>query len=368
MKKVFFSLIFLTSYFLAFSQMPMDSLKAYYPFNGNANDESGNENHGTVIGATLTTDRFGNENSAYVFDGDNDMIELPTDFDYENRTICTWFNADIISLYNRIISIDHPDLQYGSSKIQVNNINAKDKLQMVKWIANEQFQYNIAEDQWYFASFVVEGNKIKYFVNGLLVDSVTSSYQTSVSGQPNAFIGVSRTGESRFFDGIIDDVRVYNKALTEKEILHLYTEGYDFLYNFDTVTITETVFDTTIIYDTTTIYNIDTLTVYDSIAVTDTLMVDVSLIGFEEPNNINRIKVFPNPAHEILTINTGEYQNMEGYSLRITNNQAQTVFETMINEQEFQINVNDFGAEGLYFLRIINPNQEIIELRKIILL
>ena len=48
-----------------------DGLIAYYPFNGNANDESGNGNDGTVNGATLTNDRFGNEDSAYSFDGNN---------------------------------------------------------------------------------------------------------------------------------------------------------------------------------------------------------------------------------------------------------------------------------------------------------
>jgi len=51
-----------------------DGLVAYYPFNGNANDESGNGNNGTVNGATLTSDRFGNANSAYSFDGVNMRI------------------------------------------------------------------------------------------------------------------------------------------------------------------------------------------------------------------------------------------------------------------------------------------------------
>ena len=54
-----------------------DGLMAYYPFTGNANDSSGNENHGTVNGATLTTDRLGNANSAYSFDGEDDYIKVP---------------------------------------------------------------------------------------------------------------------------------------------------------------------------------------------------------------------------------------------------------------------------------------------------
>ncbi|HYG15824.1 MAG TPA: hypothetical protein VEC12_08735, partial [Bacteroidia bacterium] len=51
-------------------------LVAYYPFTGNAGDSSGTGNHGSVNGAILTTDRFGNPNSAYQFDGSNDYIEI----------------------------------------------------------------------------------------------------------------------------------------------------------------------------------------------------------------------------------------------------------------------------------------------------
>ena len=56
------------------SQTLNDNLLSYYPFNGNVDDESGNANHGTVYGATLTEDRFGNANSAYSFDGVDDYI------------------------------------------------------------------------------------------------------------------------------------------------------------------------------------------------------------------------------------------------------------------------------------------------------
>ncbi len=50
-------------------------LIAYYPFNGNANDESGNQNHATINGATLTADKDDNLNSAYSFNGLNNYIE-----------------------------------------------------------------------------------------------------------------------------------------------------------------------------------------------------------------------------------------------------------------------------------------------------
>jgi hypothetical protein len=352
MKKLVFSLIFLTVYCIGFSQMPADSLKAYYPFNGNANDESGNENHGTVIGATLTTDRFGNENSAYLFDGLNDFIQLPSDFDLETRTVCVWFNAESIGYFNRIFTVDHPDLQYGSTKIMVNAESNADYLNMTRWVPTYHYEIGISKEAWNFAVLSINGNTLKYYLNGLFMDSLQGNYIISDYGEPKAFLGVSSLTDSRFFDGKIDDLRVYDRELSAKEVLRLYTEDMDDLYNYDTI----------ITYET------DTITVYDSIAVTDTLMVDVSLAGLEDPHDINRIKVFPNPANEIININTGAYENMVGYSLRITNAQAQTVFESLINEQEFQIEVNDFGAEGLYFLRIISPSQEVVEIKKIILL
>jgi hypothetical protein len=80
------------------SYVPTNGLVGWWPFNGNANDESGNGNNGTVNGATLTTDRNGNANAAYSFDGVNDYIQsinplgnLTSDFTISLYTnIATW--------------------------------------------------------------------------------------------------------------------------------------------------------------------------------------------------------------------------------------------------------------------------------------
>jgi len=77
-----------------FAQIPTDSLVAYYPFNGNANDESGNGNNGIVNGATLTADRFGNANSAYSFDGVSNYIEVA-----DNSTLNFGTNDFSISMW-----------------------------------------------------------------------------------------------------------------------------------------------------------------------------------------------------------------------------------------------------------------------------
>ena len=69
-------------------------LIAYYPFNTNTNDESGNGNNGTVNGATLTTDRFGKANSAYKFDGSNLIAVNPAQFKNQTFTYAIWVKLD----------------------------------------------------------------------------------------------------------------------------------------------------------------------------------------------------------------------------------------------------------------------------------
>ncbi len=77
--------------------VPTSGLVGWWPFNGNANDESGNGNNGTVNGATLTTDRFGVANKAYSFDGTNSNIVIAdnTLLRPTNITISVWVKTDL---------------------------------------------------------------------------------------------------------------------------------------------------------------------------------------------------------------------------------------------------------------------------------
>ena len=79
-----------------------NGLVAYYPFNGNANDESGNGNDGTVNGATLTTDRFGNTDQAYSFDG-NDYISTIYGFDSPKELFQFGFNLSNYGSSNQCV-------------------------------------------------------------------------------------------------------------------------------------------------------------------------------------------------------------------------------------------------------------------------
>ena len=91
-------------------------LAGHYPFNGNATDESGSGLNGTEQGATLTDDRFGTANSAYTFDGSPSYISLPSEFDFQARSISLWLKAlatNYGSNYGSIYQSDNPSLAMG---------------------------------------------------------------------------------------------------------------------------------------------------------------------------------------------------------------------------------------------------------------
>lgn len=75
-RNVFFLILSLWIGLSGFAQIPLNGLIAWFPFNGNANDMSGNGHNGTVYGATLTTDRFGNTYGAFNFNGSTSYITV----------------------------------------------------------------------------------------------------------------------------------------------------------------------------------------------------------------------------------------------------------------------------------------------------
>ncbi len=202
-------------------------LVAYYPFNGNANDESGNGNNGTVYGATLATDRFGNANKAYDFNGINNFIEFSNKFDILTRTIDLWFyadDADYSSSYGSIYQSDNQNLLYGNTGVAIKDIGGLKKLLLT--ISGVTDTINIITNSWNNLAITVNANKeINYYYNGILIGSKTFiQYVSSVDGLDIAIIGSSRLAYNQYFKGKIDDVRIYNRALSNNEIQLLYNE------------------------------------------------------------------------------------------------------------------------------------------------
>ena len=113
----------------------------------------------------------------------------------------------------------------------------------------------------------------------------------------------------------------------------------------------------------------DTIVVYDTtfITVTDTLIINTTISGLNPPNNANSIKVFPNPTNDYITIDYGNFGIMNGYQLKIENSLGQQVFQTSITQQSDYLSLTNWGGNGLYFVRIIDPQGNTIDIRKIVL-
>jgi hypothetical protein len=208
-------------------------LQAFYPFTGNAIDYSGNGHDGIVFGeALLTTDRFGNQNCAYEFDGIDDYINTFSTFDFEERTLSVWINPyDTIgsggsgddTMINVAISQDDIELNYGILRVDIDDGNMK------LWAGGVSGTYTdstIIPHNWYHLVLVRNENSTKYYVNGEFVGSGTSdNIGSSYLPNYNFIVGCGRTTDNQYFNGKIDDIRIYNRALQQCEIESLFNNN-----------------------------------------------------------------------------------------------------------------------------------------------
>lgn len=230
-----FSMLAILGFLFAFSGVVYadlnNGLVAYYPFNGNANDESGNGNDGTVNGATLTEDRFGNAETAYSFDGIDNYISVPDDTSLNlinELTISVWVNSRNISKVNQdIIS----KTESGSYSLTLNESDESDKINRFAFLAmisgGYKYYYSdthIESDTWYHVVSVYDGSYVKIYVDGIQ-ETIHVQDGSIQSNNSSLIIGNESRQLHEPFDGYIDDIRIYNRALSESEIQELYLEG-----------------------------------------------------------------------------------------------------------------------------------------------
>ena len=206
------------------SQPPTEGLVAYYPFNGNANDESGNGNHGTVKGATLTTDRFGNANSAYNFDGVDDWISLgdPSILQItSDLTITAWIFLEQGEVTNHIFS--RRSTNCGAIGYQIGHETNGLYFSSGNNAAVPS-NISVSENQWVFIAVVFNDalNTVDFYVDN---QKLLGQDVVDLGNPANADIQIGQANGcslSTLFDGVIDDIRVYNHTLSEAEIQALY--------------------------------------------------------------------------------------------------------------------------------------------------
>jgi len=205
-----------------------DGLIAYYPFNNNANDISGNDNNGSVNGAVLTEDRFGNPNSAYYFDGIDDYIVITSNESLDitgSFTFIAWVNVFgstndhqivISKWYNNCVQNRSYVLEFQPNgktlQIPVGGGVSTDNY------SNAFSEKEISFEKWHFIVAVYDMASLKIYIDGEKTCHLTT---TGLIPKTDTLVYIGRhecsTDKNTFF-GNIDDVRIYNRALSLDEI------------------------------------------------------------------------------------------------------------------------------------------------------
>ncbi|HMN49448.1 MAG TPA: T9SS type A sorting domain-containing protein [Ignavibacteriaceae bacterium] len=204
------------------------SLVAYYPFNGNANDESGNGNHGTITGALVTpaADRYGEEGKVYKF-WYPDYVSVPTNSSFftDEFTVSYWYKVEaywgdrcVLSCVGRNGGYQQP---FSGTTFQY------------------LFGYNFPTNSWFWTNYTVPNTPntwqhiattykktgdnasiTKLYINGELKSSDTYGNTIAYPGSEIFYIG--RNHSDLGLNGELDEVRFYNKTLDDQEIKNLY--------------------------------------------------------------------------------------------------------------------------------------------------
>ena len=223
----------------SFSQVNLNAgLVAYYPFNGNANDASGNGNNPIFNNATPTSDRFGNPNSAYSFNGTDNYIRIPNSSSLNSSnqiSICAWVKVE--GFYqgtchgNNVVMKGNADYQTGNYKIRFDDsyfTNGQNCSSSNPDVNHETFfglnsspsstAPFIQTGQWYSVVYTCDGVTAKTYVNCELTGSGPANGITFTNSD-DLFLGSLDNAQFPYwFNGVMDEVRIYNRPINEDEI------------------------------------------------------------------------------------------------------------------------------------------------------
>lgn len=330
------------------SYVPTNGLLGWWPFSNSAADMGGNSHNGTVNGALLTTDRFGNANAAYSFDGVDDFIQTEqiTD-DLTEFTISLWFQSAKLpeaTEFKGLIGKGKPGetgednstfyVGFNNTSLQLGFENSSGDNKEILLADPCALLYS-------WKNIVITFNKtdkyLRTFVNGIRTDSVFATFTPVHNSLPlifgNSIVNpVDNSMTKQCFKGQIDDIGVWKRALSLKEVQNLYQ-------------------------------NIE----YQKIATTDTLFINMGISSANPISYNNSIKIYPNPAKDQVTIDYGDYESLSGYQIKIDNSLGQEMFQTTVTQKTSSIKLNTWTGNGMYYVKVIDPKGNTIDIKKIIL-
>ena len=308
-----FLLFFITSFCSTMCFGQTNDLIGYYAFDGDAIDSSDYQNHGAIIDAVLTNDLNGNPENAYHFNGETSYIAMGNNESLEVDTavsISAWFKAKGNGSPSSGGIIANKEGEYSLARFADGSIRwalAFDGIWDNHINTNTIIPLN--EPTHVALTYSMTEGKVKIFVNCELVFSENHSSPLGdyTPNQDELRVG-ARQFLPQFFDGTIDEVKIYNRALTLGEI-------------------------------------------QENCILT-------SEVNLELKNN--RINIFPNPTDGPLFI---ENEYFEGQSYTIYNSVGKLIKRGLISDQNFDlVGLN----QGIYFISILDKENNLIAIKKII--
>jgi hypothetical protein len=221
------------------SYLPANGLVGWWPFNGNANDESGGGHNGIINGATLTSDRFSNANSAYSFNGSSSYIFCGNFSNLSTSTlsglsISYWFNSSS----SEGVNSDCYDLRSTNNNSYQTLLNnpSPNNVSLVRFLmpsggCNKSSNTNYNLNQW---NHIVEvndftTNTFRLFFNGIEINMTNNLACSQIPALINPRFNIGsrfnyiENSRCCYFSGKLDDFGLYNRALTQQEITNLYS-------------------------------------------------------------------------------------------------------------------------------------------------
>jgi hypothetical protein len=286
------------------SYVPSNGLVGWWPFSGNANDESGNGNTGTVYAAALTEDRFGVTNNSFIFEDTPDKIKVVGNVELQlanTFTITSWvkpLNNTYGSGPNYHAIVEKWGISGDASYLFA--LTPEGKPLMVSHNGNNFFlntNTTIPFDNWTFLVYTQDDNIGSIYINGVL--DTTSNNMATPQPNNNPLLFASNDSYNQdwigdAYEGTLDDIGIWNRALTQEEITSLYFG---------------------------------------------------SSVGVNEVSQSNLFSVFPNPAQS--EINVKLDAKLLGSEFTINNNIGKAVKTGKLNSENTTIELNDLPG-GIY--------------------
>jgi hypothetical protein len=193
------------------------------------------------------------------------------------------------------------------------------------------------DSTYYHIVFIKNGTTAFLYLNGILESSISVDNSLPIPQGNFIQIGSGFNNTSNYcMNGKIDDIGIWNRALTQQEVTQLYNQN-------QCIT---------------------------NITVTDTLIINVGQVSYINPvAYANNITIYPNPANTQVNISFNNITDLAGGSIKIVNSLGQQVATTpiTISGTNTTLSLNTWGGTGLYYVQILNAQGTVVDVKKIIL-